>query len=68
MKCKKLLLISVVFFAMIWCGYAQETQIELVEENTTKKAGTLAERAQAVNYIPPPFKYKLELDRDVTPL
>ena len=68
MKCKKLLLISVVFFAMIWCGYAQETQIELVEENTTKKVGTLAERAKAVNYIPPPFKYNLELDRDVTPL
>ena len=66
MKCKKLLLISVVFFAMIWCGYAQETQIELVEENTTKKVGTLAERAKAVNYIPPPFKYHLKLDRDVT--
>ena len=68
MKCKKLLLISVVFFAMIWCGYAQETQIELVEENTTKKVGTLAEIAKAVNYIPPPFKYNLKLDRDVTPL
>jgi len=42
-----------------------------VKKNTSKKVATLAERAKAANYTPPPSKYNPELDkldRDITAL
>ena len=36
--------------------------------NGAKKVATCAERAKAVNYSPPAFKYNLELQKDVRPL
>ncbi len=54
--------------ALAGCGKSNKELEQIVEENTTKKVGLLAERAKAVNYIPPPFKYNLKLDRDIMPL
>jgi len=39
-----------------------------VKEYNRREFSKAEKRAKAVDYIPPPFKYNLELDRDVTPL
>ena len=54
--------------ALAGCGKSNKELEQILEENTSNKVGLLAERAKVVNYIPPPFKYNLELNRDITPL